>query len=235
MNEKIEKHISTYELFARYLPAIITSVPYLLIGFVLMHRDETKDVFSFFISIKFFGYVSMSFVCLYFYSQIIRTTAKHFERKYFHNKRGFPSTYFMLYSDTEYSEKYKDQFRQSVEKVFNFQLCSKNEERENPGEAIRRLNDITKRIILRVGDGVLVAKQNQWYGFNRNLVGGTVFGVIGAIITFVLGWWVFKQPILVYSGACLFFVYGVIFIFRRPLMIQHAESFARQLHAEFMK
>lgn len=235
MNDKLNKHISTYDLFARYLPAILTSVPFLLIGFALLRRDDTKDIVSFVISLKIFGYVSMSFIGLYFYAQLIRSTAKSFERVYFHKKRGFPTTYFMLYSDAECSDAYKDEFRQRVKKTFGFQLCSKDEERANPVEATRRLNDITKRIILHVGDGVLVGKHNQWYGFSRNLVGGSLYGVIGTVITYTLGNWVFNQPVLAYAAIPLCIIYGAILLFRRPLIVQHAEAYTRQLHAEFMK
>ena len=235
MDAKLQKHISTYELFARYLPAIVTSLPFLLIGYVLMRRDDTRDMVSFIISLKFFGYISMSFIGLYFYSQLIRSTAKSFEKNYFAKKRGFPTTYFMLYSDSECSGAYKDDFRTRVKKNFGFQLCSKDEELSNMAEATRRLNDITKQIILRVGDGVLVGKHNQWYGFIRNLVGGSVSGAIGAVAAFLLGRYILRDNILAYSAIPLCAVYCAILLFRRSLIIQHAEAYARQLHAEFMK
>lgn len=235
MNEKLQKHISTYELFARYLPAILTSVPFLLLGFALSRRSDTGDIMAYLLSLKFFGYLSMSFICLYFYAQIIRTTAKFFENRYFQKKRGFPSTYFMLYSDTTCSDAYKDEFRRRVKKTFGFQLSTKDEEQTNTGEATRRLNDITKRIILHVGDGVLVGKHNQWYGFARNLVGGSVYGAVGAALTFALGKWVLNQNTLAYTSICLCIPYALLFLFRRSVIVQHAEAYARQLHAEFMR
>ena len=235
MNDKLNKHISTYELFARYFPAILTSIPFLLVGFALSRRNDTRDILAYLTSLKFFGYVSLSFICLYFYAQLIRSTAKHFERRYFQAKRGFPTTYFMLYSDSVYSDAYKDEFRRRVEKTFGFQLSTKEQEQANMGEAIKRLNDITKRIILHVGDGVLVGKHNQWYGFMRNLVGGSLYGAGGAVFTFILGKWILDQCVLAYVAICLCTPYGMILLFRRSLIVQHAEAYARQLHAEFMK
>jgi hypothetical protein len=190
---------------------------------------------AFVFSFKFFGYVSMSFVWLYFYAQLIRSTAKSFEKAYFHKTRGFPTTYFMLYSDSECSDAYKDAFRKRVKKAFGFELLTKSEEATNPLEAMRRLNDITKKLILRVGEGVLVGKHNQWYGFIRNLVGGSVFGLIGGIVAFILGQTILQNSILAYAAVALCVVYAAILLFRRPLIIQHAEAYARQLHAEFMK
>jgi hypothetical protein len=235
MNGKLQKHISTYELFARYLPAILTCVPVLLLGFALSRRNDMRDLMAYLLSLKFFGYVTISFICLYFYAQLIRSAAKHFERRYFQDRRGFPTTYFMLYSDGPYSDAYKDEFRRRVKETFGFQLCTKDEEQRNMGEAIKRLNDITKRIIFHVGDGVLVGKHNQWYGFMRNLVGGSIYGVVGAVLTFTLGKWVLDQNSVAYTAIFLCIPYGFILLFRRSLIVQHAEAYARQLHAEFMK
>src|SRR5437016_5411784 len=161
------KRISTYELFARYLPAILTSIPFLFLGYFLLHATGTRDLMTFLLSLKFFGYLSFSFIGLYFYSQLIRTTSKYFEKRLFHDRVGFPTTYFMLYANREYSDAFKDAYRKRVKKELGFALLSKTEEEANPVEAVRRLNDITKQIILRVGEGVLVGKHNQWYGFFR--------------------------------------------------------------------
>ena len=235
MADPLRKHISTYELFARYLPAIVTSMPFLILGFVLLHRNDTRALMSFVISLKFFGYVSMSFISLYFYSHLIRTFAKLFEKIYFQKKRGFPTTYLMLYSDAECSDAYKEDFRKRIKKSFGFDLLTKAEEETNPVEAMKRLNDITKQLILRVGDGVLVGKHNQWYGFIRNLVGGSLFGLIGGIVTIALGRTVLHDNVLTYAALALCCIYAVILLFCRILIVQHAEAYARQLHAEFMK
>lgn len=235
MANSLQKHISSYELFARYLPAIVTSVPYLLIGFILMRRSDTKDFLGFIFSLKFFGYVSMSFVALYLYAQLIRSTAKWFENRYFRKRQGFPTTYYMLYSNGEYSEAYKDAYRKKVKKVYNFDLCSKDEEIANPLEASRRLNDITRQIILRVADGKLVGKHNQWYGFIRNLVGGSIYAAFGSIIIAAYGHCAATNSVLAYGGVIMCLGYCAIVAFRRSLIVQHAEAYARQLHAEFMK
>jgi hypothetical protein len=230
----LEKHISGYELFARYLPAILTSMPFLLLGYFLLQTKETKDLLSFLLGLKFFGYISFSFIVLYFYAQLIRSTSKFFEKRYFQNQKGFPTTYFMLYSDTEYSEAFKDAYRWRVKKEFAFTLLGKSEEEATPMEAMRRLNDVTKLIILRLDGGALLGKHNQWYGFIRNLIGGSIYGFFASAINFVIGQYVIRNVVLTFLSLCLALVYGVLFLMRKQLIIQHAEAYARQLHAEFM-
>jgi len=228
------KHITAYELNARYIPAIITSMPFLLGGYFLLRNEETKDIMAFLLSLKFLGYLSLSFIGLYFYAQLIRTISKFYERKYFHDASGFPTTYFMLYANREYSEAFKGAFRDRVKKEFGFVLLSKNEEDTDPSEGQRRLNDVTKQIILKVGDGRLVGKHNQWYGFFRNLIGGTTFALIGSMVNILVGIYILHHKGLVILSCLMVVVYGMLLLFRRSLIVQHAEAYARQLYAEFM-
>ena len=228
------KKISGYELFARYMPAILTAIPFLCLGFLLM-KGPTGDIIAFLMSLKFCGYLSISIAGLYFWAQLIRSTAKHFEKRYFMDKSGFPTSYLMLYSHVGYSDAYKDLYRKRIQKGFGFSLFSKDQEFQDPTEALRQLNDITKQVILRVGDGVLVGKHNQWYGFFRNLIGGAVYGVLGSVLNVILARYVLQEIGLLYISIPLVLIYCGLLLFRRELLIQHAEAYARQLHAEFMQ
>lgn len=228
------KNISAYEIYARYIPALLTGLPFIIGGFLLMKAAETKDILDFLLSLRFFGYISFTFIGLYFYAQLIRTVSKSFEKRYFHDQNGFPSTYFMLYANREYSDALKDAYRDKVKQEFNFLLSTRSEEEASRSEAIKRLNDITKRVILRVGKGVLIDKHNQWYGFFRNLIGGSIFGLLGSLSNLIVGYYILHDRGIVLISALLFVGYCALLLFRRPLIMQHAEAYARQLHAEFM-
>lgn len=226
--------VSGYELYARYFPAILTGIPILLLGFYLSKGGEIKQLLDYIISLKFFGYVSLSVILLYFYAQLIRTTSKAFEQSYFIKRKGFPTTYFMLYSDSTYSDAFKDAFRQRVQQMPGLSLCTKEEEIATPGEAVNRLNDVIKQVILRVGDGVLVTQHNQWYGFFRNLIGGCIYGAAVSFANVLIGHFVFVSNVLTFLSLILFVIYITLFLVRKPIMVQHAEAYARQLLAEFM-
>lgn len=229
-----QKPINSYELYASYLPAVFTALPLLILSFYLSKGSETKELIDYVISLNFFGTLSMSLVLLYFYAQLIRTTSKTLENAYFIRRRGFPTTYFMLYSDSTYSDSFKDEFRKRVAKTFNLTLCDKQEEANHPEEASRRLNDITKLIILKLGEGDLVGKHNQWYGFFRNLFGGCIYGTIMAAINALVGHYYIESEALVIGSLMLLVIYIGLFLARKPILIQHAEAYARQLIAEFM-
>jgi len=229
-----QQRFSAYEIYARYFPAVLTALPALILGFYLSKGAETKELMDYILSLKFFGTLSLSLVFLYFYAQLIRTTSKALERKYFAMARGFPTTYFMLYSDPTYSDAFKDEFRKRVAATLSIPLCDKDEEARTPEEARRRLNDSTKQIILRVGDGVLVGKHNQWYGFFRNLLGGCPYGAAMAAIGVIVGRYCITSPVLAIGSLALCLLYSGLFVARKPIITQHAEAYARQLIGEFM-
>ena len=77
-------------------------------------------------------------------------------------------------------------------------------------------------------------KHNQWYGFFRNLVGGSVYGATMAAINVLVGRYYIASDALVIVSLVLCVVYCGLFIARKAILVQHAESYARQLIAEFM-
>lgn len=230
----MKKIVDGYSIYARFFPSIITALPLFILWFFLSKNLQLKDLMSFLLSIKFYGGITISLVFLYFYAQVIRITSKYFENKYFIKKLGFPTTYLMTYADRTFSENYKDKYRQLAKKHFDFDLLNKDEELQNPIEAQKRLNETTKQVILKVKNGQLVKKQNIWYGFVRNLIGGTIFSIIFCIINIIAGLTVHKSCLFIILSVILLVVYGGMFLFHKPILRQNAETYANQLISEFI-
>jgi hypothetical protein len=223
-----------YTVYARLFPGALSALPLFVLWFFLARDTEWRNLLNFILSLKFLGTVSMSAVFLYFYAQFIRITSKYFERKYFTGARGFPTTYFMLYGDKTFSGDYKNKFRERVKKLLKLDLLSETDENAQPEEARKRVNECFNHIRLKVGGGKLVLKHNIWYGFSRNLIGGTIFASIFCLANILLGWRVFQNDALMISSAVLLVVYLAIFAFRRKILVQNGEAYARQLISEFM-
>jgi len=229
----MSKIIDTYSIYARFFPSIVSSLPFFVIWFFLADNLRLKELGSFLLSLEFYGGVTLSVVGLYFYAQVIRITSKYFENIYFIKRNGFPTTYLMMHENETFSQSYKDTYRELVKKHFNMNLLPKDEEEMQREEARRRLNEVTKQIILRVGDGKLVKKQNIWYGFSRNLVGGAIYSTLLCIAGFVTSA-VTKNGLLALIMACLIILYGALLFFRKSILTQTAEAYAQQLIAEFV-
>ncbi len=225
---------NTYTIHARFFPCIISAMPLFILWFFVSDNIQIKELGIYLLSLKFYGGVTLSVVFLYFYAQVIRITSKYFENKYFVKNLGFPTTYLMTYADGTFSKYYKDKYRERVKKHFDIDLLNEDEEVSNTTEACMRLNEATKQVILKVKDGPLVKKQNIWYGFVRNLIGGATFSIIFCIINIITGVTVHKSDLLIISSVILLVFYIAIFLFRKPILKQNAEAYANQLISEFI-
>ncbi len=223
-----------YTVYARLLPGVLSALPLFILWFFLARETHWKDLLDYVLGLKFAGAISLSAAFLYFYSQFIRITSKHFERKYFTDRRGFPTTYLMLYSDKTFSADYKNKFRERVKRILKLEPLAEDEEAAQGREAINRLNEAFNHIRLKVGSGKLVLQHNIWYGFARNLIGGAIFASIFCVADIVLGYFVFRDSMLVIVSGVLLVVYVAILAFHKPILFQNGEAYARQLISEFM-
>jgi hypothetical protein len=225
---------STYTIYARFFPCIISALPLFILWFFLSENIQIKELGAYLLSLKFYGGTTLSIIFLYFYAQVLRITSKIIEKTYFHHKAGFPTTYLMTYADNTFSKSYKDKYRRLVKQQFEIDLLNESEEATDVSETRNRLNEATQLIRLKIKEGHLVSKQNIWYGFVRNLIGGTIYSIIFCAINIIVGSVWYKNPILVISSIILLVIYAGVFLFRKQILVQNAEAYANQLIAEFM-
>ena len=237
MLELIKKLLNTYTIFARYLPALLSGLPVFVFWFYLSDNVQLEELISFIFSLKFLGRVTFSLAFLYIYSLVIREVSKRFQRKYFTggSARGFPTTYLMTYADSTFSDNYKDKYRRLILDRFDFALLNKEEEKSDPIEARKRLNEATDLVKAEIRDGYLVLKHNIWFGFYRNFIGGTIISMFFCIVGILLGWYfVEHSKVLIFILGVLFFIYFLLFLFRRPILVHNGEAYAKQLISEFV-
>lgn len=225
----------SYSLYARVYPALICAVPLFVLWYFLSEFGELSDLMSFILSLKFMGSLTLGIVFLYFYAQLIRTASKLLEKRYLLEAQGFPTMYFMLYGNDTFSKQYKELYREKVLNVLEVTLPSEDEERADLIETKKRLHEITKHIILHVGNGQLVLKHNVWYGYFRNLVGGALFASIFSCLNIYIGVFVLRNQTLWISSVVMLVVYAFLILWRKGILTQHAEAYAKQLIAEFME
>jgi len=225
----------SYTLYARVFPALISALPLFILWYFISALGELSGLLSYILSLKFLGTVTLGVVFLYFYAQVVRTASKFLEKRYFLAARGFPTMYLMLYGDDTFSRNYKDAYRARAAKAFGITLPTEEDEKEDLEETKRRLHEITKHIILQLGSGHLVLKHNVWYGFFRNLVGGALFASPFCILNIYLGVVILNNPTLWATSIVLLVCFAFLLLWRKPILVQHGEAYAKQLIAEFME
>ena len=227
--------IDTYSLHSRVLPAIIAAMPFFILLYFLTGISAFADMFAYLGTLKFYGGLSLSIVFLYAFAMLARITSKAFESAYFKRKSGFPTTYLMLYENQQYSDSYKQKYRDKVKHHFDLDLIGKQEEAGNRSEAIKRLEEAVKHVILHVGNGQLVLKHNMWYGFYRNLAGGSIYGTLLCIISAVLGVYILRNATLVSLSSVLLVIYVPVLLLNKWMIVRSGEDYAKQLIAEFLQ
>ena len=231
MNIKLK--IDTYTIYARLFPSIITLLPFFSLWFFVRKYNDFLSLEEYILGIKILGTLTISFIVLYFNSLIIRHISKFFEKKYFLQSKGFPTTYFITFKDEEFSEDFKERYRLKVKQQFNINLLTRDEEIDSPAESKKRINEATKQIILLLKDGYLVKSHNIWYGFSRNMIGGCIIACVISLISIFIGFFISINLIII--SIILFLIYLTIFLFRKSILIYSAEAYAKQLISEFMQ
>ena len=240
MQELLKKVINPYTIFGRYLPAIVSALPVLVIWYYLSDNFQLEGLASFILNAKVpeAGEITFSLAILYFYSLLIREISKYFQRHYFTGDRakGFPTTYLMTYSDSTFSDSYKDKYRELISKQFDFELLNKEDERINITEARKRLNEATDLVNTEMQSVYLVLKHNIWFGSLRNFIGGTILSMLFCAVGIFLGLsFIENNEVVIFILAFLFSFYLLVFLFRRPILVHNGEAYARKLFAEFIK
>jgi hypothetical protein len=221
----------TYTLLARICPAVLTSIPFLVMIYYLISYPGTTELVKFLSNQTFLGGITLSCAVIYAMSHINRAIGKSFEAITF--TAGFPSTQFLLYSNTEFSSDFKNRFGGKVLKL-GLTFPSQEEQVKDLLESKKRVSEIVKRLILELGEGKLVGSHNAAYGFIRNLCGGALIAALAAEINALLFEYSFKNSILFWFSFGLFLIYLLIYILRNFFITQFGEAYAKQLLHEFM-
>lgn len=229
------KQIDSYTIYARFFPSMICALPILLIINNLVVKFNLHELLTFITGISLFGALSFNIVIIYFFSLINRTLSKFFEKKYFIDKNGFPTAYFLLFSNERYSKDLKIRYRAKVGKLFNIKIPDEKEELIDQKETTRMLGETTKQIILLVGDGKLVKQHNIWYGFIRNLIGGSIIALLFSICGLIIYNFIIYNVALSIIFAISFFIFLIILVFNKVLLVSVAEEYANQLISEFLQ
>ena len=216
MQELIKKVLNPYTIFARYLPALVAALPLLVIWYYMSDKFQLEGLASFILNAKVHevGEITFSLAILHVYSLLIREISKYFQRHYFtgNKAKGFPTTYLMTYSDSTFSDSYKDKYRELISKQFNFELLNKEDERVNITEARKRLNEATELVKTEMQNIYLVLKHNIWFGSLRNLIGGIITSMLFCIIGILLGVFFIENNKVMIFILVLLFIFGSLWI-----------------------
>lgn len=218
-----------YNLQARIAPAIICAIPILLFQYFFLSQ-EISIFIAFLGNLKFAGNLTISIVILYFLSQINRYFSKTFFEK---EKIYIPTTEFLLFSNSEYSNEYKIKIYEKLEKDFGLKLPTEKEQKKNEINSRKRISEIISLVRRKIGNGKLLLQHNIEYGFWRNLIGGTIISIIFSGITTYFSY-AENNTTLFIASIILLIIYLLILICNKFILDSFGKMYARVLVQEYM-
>lgn len=223
-----------YNRVARFYPSLIILIPFLLFT-INCHLENLESVFDSILGVIIIGNITISIVLLYFFVQINRFLGKFlFERIIFNNELQMPTTRFLLFSDTEFSREYKNQIRERIKNDFQIELPSELEENQNNEDARKRILEAVGLIRQKVKDGRLLLQHNIEYGFTRNLIGGSVIGLLMSVFNIVY-FYNINDKIIGGVSIALTICFAFLLIIFKPIINYLGNQYAKRLFQEYIQ
>jgi hypothetical protein len=228
MNNFFNNLFNEYSLRARLYPAILCSVPFLLLKVVLVDKyipGITEKILTFAIAgIPIWG------VLVYLLVQVNRFISKTF----FENKNNFPTLKMLMPSSKRMSPNMRNSVAERVKTDFGLSLPDLSYEKADVEITKTRIREIVGMIVNKVGRGTLLLQHNFEYGFVRNLMGGSVIAMMVSIIDIFIFRWILSNHIAFILSIIFSICYLIPIIFSRPVLRNYSDEYAEKLFREYL-
>jgi hypothetical protein len=223
-----------YNRIARIYPSIIVLIPFLLFT-IYCDIDNLKDVFDNILEIKIIGNITISIVLLFFLVQVNRFLGKFlFERSIFKNELEMPTTNFLLYQDSQFSNEHKTQLRGQIKNDFHIELPTEIDENQNIENAKKRIVEAVGLIRQKVKNGRLLLQHNIEYGFARNLIGGAIIGLVMSVID-IIYFYSLDNKLIGGISISLTSLFGILLLIHKPIIKHLGNQYAKRLFQEYLQ
>lgn len=176
---------SQYTIIARLFPAFITALPLLVLYYFYLSLF-LSDFLQSFISVKFLGEFTILAAIIFLYSQFNRFVGKIIEDLIFCDENQMPITQLLLCSDKKYSLELKHEVHKKIKKDFNLTLFDLDDELNDERSARTKIVEAVALIRTKTRKSELLFQHNYEYGFIRNLVGGSLFGLVISLVNLIV-------------------------------------------------
>jgi hypothetical protein len=227
------KYLNRYTFFARYIPGLITIFPLTLLYFFLTKKYNDFELKEYFESVTFLLGISATFILTFFMSMVVREFGSFLEKKYFNNRRGFPTNYLMLYQNEELPDQTKVRYGDKINIDFDLKRLNEQEEKNNIDEAIKILNQASRIVSTKYQQNEQVKDANIAYGFSRNVSGGLLLSIPTSIAGIIVGS-VLKENSLIFWSSVSSLIFVVLACFHKQWIVGSAEKYAEKLISVYL-
>ena len=220
-----------YKRNAQVYPAVLSTIIPLAIFCYFLLSPELLEMLGWISGLAVAtGAGGLTIVLTFLIIEVNRFLSKFlFEKKYFDDEYEFPSTRFLLFTDDEFSDVLKARVRRKIRNDFGLDLLDKNEEQQDPLQAKRLIIEAVPHIRNMTRDDSFISRANIRYGFFRNLVGGSIIGLVLSVLNAVALYSKDLQEWAIILNIVLSILYLIFLLMSKWILRLVAESYAKTL------
>jgi len=224
-----------YSLTGRLIPAFISMIIPIVVFNFFYASDEFTALIGEIMGVKIAANITVPIVCLFILSQFGRMIGKNvFEKNYFKDEKFMPTTQFLLFSDSNFSEQYKSKIRNKMEVDFDIKLLSKKEEAEDIEESRTRIVETMALVRKSLHKNEFLLQHNIEYGAMRNLIGGSVIGSLICIFNIAFFRSFVLHGLAVNISIFMLVIYGTLILFSKKIISFYGQRYAKIMFSEYM-
>ncbi len=218
-----------YDIEARYVPAVLSSAPFIALGFYFIAGIDV-GFWSKLFTLSFGG-ITMTIALYKLAEQSCRLAGKYIEYRLFKDGLYFPTTTYLIATDNTLSPERKQKLYKKIKKLHKVDLSATS---TDTPENRRRINEVVGQVRrVFIGKDTMVAQRNIQYGFFRNLAGGTLLAIPASIVCIILAA-IVNSVAAARVSEVLLAAYLLIFIFAVPILRFLGKQYAITLFDELL-
>lgn len=225
-----------YSLTGRVIPAFISMIIPIVVFNYFYASEELSALVGEVMEIKVVANITVPIIFLFILSQFGRMIGKNvFEKAYFKDEKKMPTTQFLLFSDDNYSEQHKTKIRDKIERDFDANLLTKDDEIGDAEESRTRIVETMALVRRSLHDNKFLLQHNIEYGAMRNLIGGSVIGLAISIFNIVFFDAFVENKLAVNISITMLILYAFLILLSKPIISFYGNRYAKILFAEYLR
>ncbi len=140
----------------------------------------------------------------------------------------------MLFSDSLYSEQHKNKIRDKMASDFAVLLPTKEEEEVDQGNARTRIVEVMALVRKKLHGNKFLLQHNIEYGAMRNVIGGSVIGLVLSLINIIFFSFTAPNKLAVAISVSTFAIYLLLIILSKYIIEFYANNYAKILYREYL-
>lgn len=218
-----------YDIEARYVPALVCTIPFLFLGFYYLNGlDSAFWRSTFAVNV---GSISFSSAIFFMLVHFCRAIGKAIEEKIYRDGLSFPTTEFLLDNNTSLSKERKSEIIKKVNDKFGVDITNRTGNTDTNRLLIHECVSQIRSVLRK--NNPMILQRNIQFGFAKNLLGGSVlafftstFGLAASVAA--------SNNQATRVSFVLICCYSVLVLASFLLMRLAAKHYAHTLYEEFL-